>query len=105
MLCLGGTLCGKENDTMSISIIHTIELLCCRVCIVFYRMPEILVSLSRKQFCGESRCQIGGVFVCPSPLLSDDFIQLWYVKGPIGLRLGCGKSAAVARATELFSFF
>lgn len=44
-------------------------------------------------------------YICASPLLSGDFAWPWCVESPICMRVGCGESAAVALAAEMFSFF
>lgn len=44
-------------------------------------------------------------YICASPLLSGGFAWPWCVESPICMRVGCGESAAVALAAEMFSFF
>lgn len=44
-------------------------------------------------------------YICVSPLLPGGFAWPWCVESPICMRLGCGESAAVALAAEMFSFF
>lgn len=97
-------LCEKEDDTMIISILHTIELVCYRVlyCILFGCLNSYFYEMYTVLW-GKQLSDIH--YVCASPFLSDDFIQVWYVKSPICMRLDCGESAAVALAAEVFSFF
>lgn len=44
-------------------------------------------------------------YICVFPLLSGGFAWPWCAESPICMRVGCGESAAVALATEMFSFF
>lgn len=44
-------------------------------------------------------------YICASPVLSGDFAWPWCAESPICMRLGCGESAVVALAAEMFSFF
>lgn len=49
--------------------------------------------------------QLSDIQYVASPFLSADFFQVWYVKSPIRMWLGCEESAAAALAAEVFSFF
>lgn len=44
-------------------------------------------------------------YICASLLLSGGFAWPWCAESPICMRVGCGESAAVALAAEMFSFF